>query len=434
MVKLLIIADDFTGALDTGVQFAKQGIKTLVSIQSEYNALSVEDGAQILVIDTESRHIGAEEAYRTVFKIAGAAGLSGIKKIYKKTDSTLRGNIGSELEAVMNALGENTLVFIPAFPMAGRVTVDGFQYVNGEALHKTAFAHDPLDPVVDSYIPDIIGKQTEADVVIVRKGELQDFGDQSPKQKTMFVFDCEKDEDFKRIGRVLKQTGRMRVTAGSAGFAAFLPELLELKGHGEAVAEEFEKKCSEELLVVCGSLNERSLKQINFGEMHGYSSITLTEKEKLTEDYFESPDGLALVEKAERQAVGNGKLIIKAAGSRQEEGKCLAYARSIGLDEKSIPFQIACNIGKLVKQVIDRSGIGTLIVFGGDTAVSIMNALGCDGIIPVREIVPGVAVSKVAGNGYNLKLITKAGGFGDESVLLDIEQYLNVNRQLFTGV
>ncbi len=27
MVKLLIIADDFTGALDTGVQFTKVGIK-----------------------------------------------------------------------------------------------------------------------------------------------------------------------------------------------------------------------------------------------------------------------------------------------------------------------------------------------------------------------------------------------------------------------
>ena len=30
MVKLLIIADDFTGALDTGIQFAKKGIETQV--------------------------------------------------------------------------------------------------------------------------------------------------------------------------------------------------------------------------------------------------------------------------------------------------------------------------------------------------------------------------------------------------------------------
>ena len=78
MVKLLIIADDFTGALDTGVQFAAGGAETRVVTNVEYNFESAGEEVQVLVLDAETRHLKKEEAYEVVFRISRRAFESGV--------------------------------------------------------------------------------------------------------------------------------------------------------------------------------------------------------------------------------------------------------------------------------------------------------------------------------------------------------------------
>ena len=107
MTFLLIIADDFTGALDTGVQFAACGISTKVVVDPETDLSG--DRAQVLVVDTETRHLPAGEARSVVLRLAVRARKAGIPYIYKKTDSALRGNIGAELEAVAEQSPEGQL-------------------------------------------------------------------------------------------------------------------------------------------------------------------------------------------------------------------------------------------------------------------------------------------------------------------------------------
>ena len=91
MVKLLVIADDFTGALDTGVQFAASGAETRVVTNIEYDFSRTGREVQVLVLVAETRHVKWEEAYRMVYGIAKRACESGIPYLYKKTDSALRG-------------------------------------------------------------------------------------------------------------------------------------------------------------------------------------------------------------------------------------------------------------------------------------------------------------------------------------------------------
>ena len=93
MLLLLIIADDFTGALDTGVQFAAYGAATRVMVKDQVDFASCD--AQVLVVDTETRHLPPEKAYQIVEELTRAACRAGIRYIYKKTDSALRGNIGA---------------------------------------------------------------------------------------------------------------------------------------------------------------------------------------------------------------------------------------------------------------------------------------------------------------------------------------------------
>lgn len=115
MVELLVIADDFTGALDTGVQFAEAGAATEVIVNDVIVPSDLSKQVETLVIDTESRHLCAENAYQIIYQIVSLSKRYGVPYIYKKTDSGLRGNIGAELTATLNASQKMFLPFVPAY-------------------------------------------------------------------------------------------------------------------------------------------------------------------------------------------------------------------------------------------------------------------------------------------------------------------------------
>ena len=161
--KIVVIADDLTGANDTGVQFAKQGLKTLV-FMSVPGSLSQLD-EDVLVVDTQSRALSPTEAYQ---KVTGTALLfknrDPSQTLYKKIDSTLRGNLGTEIDAMMDACGLDLAIVAPAFPKNGRTTVGGCHFLGNAPLEATEIARDPLCPVSESHIPTLIAKQTKRTV------------------------------------------------------------------------------------------------------------------------------------------------------------------------------------------------------------------------------------------------------------------------------
>lgn len=135
---LLIIADDFTGALDTGVQFAARGIKTRVVVGAD--AALTHQNADVLVVDTETRHLPAAQAYAAVEGLVQRAKYAGFAYLYKKTDSALRGNVGAELAALLSASSSRQLAFLPAFPQMNRVTKNGVQYIDGACRSPKALS------------------------------------------------------------------------------------------------------------------------------------------------------------------------------------------------------------------------------------------------------------------------------------------------------
>ncbi len=84
MVKLLIIADDFTGALDTGIQFKKRGISTQVFTKTKLENSEIRPDTEVLVIDSESRPMQKEDAYLKVKKITEWAIAREVQIIFKK--------------------------------------------------------------------------------------------------------------------------------------------------------------------------------------------------------------------------------------------------------------------------------------------------------------------------------------------------------------
>ena len=119
-LELLIIADDLTGAADTAAQFAKQGIGTAIALSCEDDIGKFGDDISVVAVDTESRHLPPALAFERVTKVVANGVATGCNRFYKKLDSTFRGNIGSELEALMQAAGARQLMLVPAYPKAGR--------------------------------------------------------------------------------------------------------------------------------------------------------------------------------------------------------------------------------------------------------------------------------------------------------------------------
>lgn len=409
MIRLLVIADDLTGALDTGVQMAKRGIKTLV-LPWEQVSGGFDGQYQVLVADTESRHLEGAEAFRRVQTLVRRAEALGVPHLYKKTDSTLRGNIGAELAAMLPAEAA-CLMFAPAFPRLLRTTRDGLQYVDGVPLAQTDFARDPIDPVRSSAVGEIIGEQCALPVINCRTDNYEEAAARTCAESTIVVADAESTEHLRELGRILKRHGRTRYLAGCAGFAEVLPEMLHL----DAASPAKPVPSKGGVLVVCGSVNQRSLEQVAGAARRGHSVFPLTQEQKQSESYPDSDSCEEFARRVEAAVAATGAAVLSAVKDASE------VTRGAGTDS----LLIAGRLGRITARVLEAAEIETLVVFGGDTLLAITAAVGGDGIVPVDELFPGVVMARLyRRDGTGLNLVTKAGGFGESDVLERILVFL----------
>ncbi len=418
MIKLLIIADDFTGALDTGVQFAQKGVPTLVTTADWLRLDDVNETIEVLVVDIESRHIPAEDAYRLVYGLVKAAVGKGVTHFYKKTDSTLRGNIGSELTGLMNACGADWLAFIPAFPKGLRTTKDGVQYVDGVELADTVFARDPFEPVKHSSVSRIIREQTDVATESVHVGAYEP-GARAKGQKCIRIFDAVTDGDLWSLGQKLKADGRLRVLGGCAGFAEMLPELLKLRRTELAWTGN-----DDNALIVTGSVNQITIDQMNRAGGFGYTSVTLSPEQKLTCGYAETPECGAFVQKVVEELKRSGRVMLRSVSSLGQVADTDRFAGEHGIPQESMRDLIAENIGAITARILEKAVVSNLVVSGGDTLYSIMKRLQCEGLVPVREVASGVVAAKIISKAHDFSIITKSGGLGEGAVIGAITEFI----------
>ncbi|AVQ28231.1 four-carbon acid sugar kinase family protein [Fusobacterium ulcerans] len=417
MIKLVIIADDLTGALDTGVQFSKKNMSTIVTTDLNFNFEDICKEADVVVVDTESRHIPAAEAKERVKSILSKFNKKEIRFFYKKTDSTLRGNLGSEIEGFMEGLNINEVSFIPAFPSGKRTVKDGVLYVNNVKLAETQFAMDILNPVTDSFIPDIIKKQSDINVKL--KDINEEFSPLDDKEKHIYIFDSENMEDMENIGKVLYNKNKLNYTIGNAGFAEILTHYIKSDTKKEEIILEDDR-----ILFVCGSVNITSLKQCKYAEKIGYCSDSLKFGNIISEDYKNSDNYITDKEYFKEKINNNKKFLLRTSDSEDVIKKAIEYTEKNSISMEDLTSNIANSTGQLVSDLIREHEIRNLIIFGGDTLMGILKNIGCQYIIPVSEIFPGVVFTRAVGKDTAINVITKAGGFGEESIIERINEFL----------
>ena len=403
---LLIIADDFTGALDTGVQFAARGIKTRVVVGAD--AALTHQNADVLVVDTETRHLPAAQAYAAVEGLVQRAKYAGFAYLYKKTDSALRGNVGAELAALLSASSSRQLAFLPAFPQMNRVTKNGVQYIDGVPVTESPFGVDPFEPVRHAAVTDLLAEQTDLPAAsfpaLAADGSV-------PAEDGILVFDAATVDELRSTGRALLNNGGLRVLAGCAGFGAVLPELLGLGG-ADVTCPALDPR----LLVICGSVNAITLAQLDKAEQAGFTRLRLTPHQKLMPDYWRSADGRMTLDHIEETLAAHPYNIIETNDEGGNEPTATA-ADALGLTREEMRVRIASGVGQLVGALFASPAVGTLLLTGGDTRLQCMNSVGVHELEPICEMEHGVVLARFGCGGTTRYVITKSGGFGQADLL-----------------
>ena len=414
MIKLLILADDFTGGLDTGVQFASRGIPTCVLTRTgEDYEIEAED-CEVLVVVAETRHLSAEEAYRTVYGVARKAIQQGIPHIYKKTDSALRGNIGAELTAVMEACGVSLLPFIPALPAMDRVTRGGIHYVDGVPVAESVFGRDPFEPVHESNVARLIALQSIMPVVSIKPDTLAD-------SLGIAVIDVETDVDMKRAAQALNSIEGWKVAAGCAGLASALPELLHLTCNGVPTLP----KLDPGLFVLCGSVNPITQRQLSFGEQNGFVRVHIPPEQKINPEEFQTAVGQNTLAGWKEQMETAPWMILDANDTNPDNHETAVLAEDQGMAIEEVRARISESLGIIFKAMMESPAERTLLITGGDTLLQGMNRMNVFRMNPLTEVFPGVVLSRVKLGNRARYVITKSGGFGEETLLSDLKELIS---------
>lgn len=422
---IYIISDDLTGANDTGVQYTKQGFKTLVTVKTDENFLNlVSKNYDVISINADTRAMLPQDAYRTVFELVKKFKNDKVEYIYKKIDSLVRGNPGVELDAVMDAIEAKTAIVATSYPEVGRKLVNGrFQLIDGDGSNSVI-------NVIDVFSKDMKRRVIGVNLSIVREGaeKVVEFVNKGARDGyQVFVIDAVEDNDLAIIKEAALLMKYPPILCGSAGLAKQLS--LDRKKTATKPTDNKLREKSKSTLIMIGSRNNiTSLQMKALEEEMGVPKVTI-----FTEDVFNgSKDKMMqdIVDQVNSLMTSGCRLLAVVVDTLFSEFKVqLKDQEQYLMDSMSI----AKTIGELSRIIYESNPIDTIISSGGDTSQQILEALGAKGVLLENEIISGIPIGKIIeGIADGSTIITKSGGFGDKDSLIKTVEFLGYGdeRQL----
>jgi len=428
---LIVIADDFTGGMDTGACFAMSGFPTCVisdpALLNDASALL--EGVRAVSVNTASRGLNPRDAYSRVSDWARRLSLLPVHRVYKKMDSTLRGQPGAELDAVMDVLGIPLAFVAPAFPQQGRCTVGGIHLMDGRPIGATEIGNDAVTPVAESRLPALLAAQSRRRTALVDLVEVaagSDALERAIRRETdagaqLLVFDAVRREHLRSVARAALKRGGHVCAVGSAGLAREIAE--ELGASRPRRRASMRKRLKNgPAMVVCGSRSPRAIRQVSrVCEVTGAALVAI----RARSNGMEKPFGSESLEQA-AGAVLRGleagitvlTLEIDAASLTQPPPPSMA-----GLCTEALAA-----VCRMVMEA-GKTPPGGLVLTGGDTAFAVLQELGIGVLEVVGEIGPGLPLGFSRLPRFpGLPVITKAGAFGGPDALVRCVRYLDKDR------
>lgn len=424
-MKIGVIADDLTGANATGVRLTKQGFQagTLVF----YDQPPVSDVFQAVCVDTDSRYASVEMAQKRVKTVLDNFRKWGANVICKRIDSTVRGNIGYEIDTVLDELGEKAIVIVAAsYPDSGRVTSGGYLLVEGVPVQATDVAKDPVSPLTQSYVPEIVQKQSKypvshigLDTVLKGKDAIfQRLEEEIAKKNRIIVMDAVTNEDIEEIANAMVMiTDYQMVPADPGPLTA-----------SYAKAFSRESVSDKKFIVTVGSITSTAGKQLNYliDKLNARPIYVNAKKLASISDSWEQEVNrvvkIALGE-MDRQEV----LVITTNQPGVEQVNIKEIAEKEGTTQDFLAKRIADGLAKITRQTMEQSKyeIGGCFSSGGDVTASLCSIGNVEGIKLTDEVLPLIAYGQFIGGYFDgIPLVTKGGMAGDKRAIYTSVKHL----------
>lgn len=386
--RILIVADDLTGAMDSAGPFAALGVETWVVAVPMRCDPALLESAGVVSVNTDTRHLSPEQAAARVAEIARHLGVLGFDVVVKKIDSTLRGNVVAETLALMRAGARGKALVAPAFPAQGRTVKGGIVHVDGKPLAQTAFANDALSPPPLEPLQDVFAKAA-AGLRVAQVGVAAEFDPLAD----IWIADSTQDADLSAAAAAMDDHSGSVLMVGSAGLTRALAHRY-FAGHPRA--KEL-RHVTGTIVFAVGSRATRSAEQVDLLAGEPETTVLRAPNGKLPQ--VRIPDARNLVLKATADDTGS-------EGDAQ---------------------RVAADMARNAIAIARHSKAEALVATGGDTAIAILAASDNPALQVLGDLMPGIPYARIRLEGSPLWLVTKAGGFGNPETFRDVARRLRGN-------
>ena len=386
-IKLGVIADDFTGASDAASFLVKSGNKVILLTDIP---TSMDYDCDCIVVGLKIRNVESNEAIRQVSKVMDLFEKINVEKYYYKYcstfDSTPKGNIGPVMDYLLDRIGISFSILCPSLPVNGRTVKDGVLYVNGVPLAESSLKNHPLNPMWDSYIPNLMKSQSKYPVYLYRTDKQY----KEINNKYYLVPDYIDECDGEKIAQIF---GYLKLLSGGSGLLEHL-----IKGNNIDDMNMLNSNISKSI-IVCGSCSEMTNKQVEQFKKTDNAYISIDSKKLL--------DGTIGAEKVFKIVKGNlpKVTLIYSDGC---EGNLNKNSDTFLLQSKAMENFLS-DIAFLAKE----NGFSKIIVAGGETSGAVTMKLGFDAFYVGQSVAPGVPWL-IPISQPNVLMLLKSGNFGDE--------------------
>lgn len=375
---IAVIADDFTGA----AEIAGVGLRYGLRVEIDSNHIKNPD-ADLLIIATDTRSKNKAEAYNEVKRITNDLLKKNVDWIYKKTDSVLRGNVLSELRAILEAMRKDKVLLVPSNPAYDRIIKNGIYYVDNQPVHLTGFADDPEYSHKSSNVIEMLGKSNKLSTHLVSRENKK-----LPEGISVADASTLDDLDF--------WSKRLTTDIIPAGAAGFFISILRTNGYKtKNEGGNHEVKYGQNFLFICGSA-------------FSHGRIAVEEARMKGARICEMPDDVFYYKKPFETHFK--KWVEDTCNSFNDSTKVIVEINQPVIKEHSFARRLRTETAKFVDEVIKNVRIDELFIDGGATAYAIAQRLKLDKFLPCQEIAPGVIRMKVERNPH-LHVTIKPGSY-----------------------
>ncbi|NJQ15010.1 four-carbon acid sugar kinase family protein [Streptomyces bohaiensis] len=393
MTRVLVVADDLTGANDTGVQFALAGWHTTLRIGARRAAPP--PAGHATAVSTDSRALDHRDAAAATRAAVAAEQPAPGDHLYLKTDSTLRGSVPAQIAGALAAAPDDAVVVLaPAYPAMGRTVHDGRLLVHGESVTLSPAGRDPVTPVTSDLLTELVPGAVPVPVAPTAAAWARAI-EAASRHGAVVAADAGTDAELARLAEAIVLLGPRAIPAGSAGLAAPLAALWRAdRGTPPAPAA---PPAARRPLVLVSSHHLVARDQVAAAER---TDSTLTVLRTTTDALLRGETPVP--------AAGDGPVVLLSPDERARPGHSAPLAAAL-----------ADHAATLLAGA-DRP-FDAVVLVGGDGAEAFLDAVGAHGIAVRGTLLEGVPDGRVAGGPRDgLTVVTKAGGFGDETTLTQL--------------